>query len=650
MSQWVEDEIVLPNGPFVGERYRHHRHPVSQLWFDAIDSGMWSRFAATGPTQNGKTLMCYVAPVCYHLFEMGETVIVGLPSMDMANDKWQQDFRPVIEASDYRGLLPLKGEGSKGGQVKRSISFRNGATLRFMTAGGSDKQRAGYTARVVAITETDGMDEAGEASREADKIEQIEGRTRAFGRTGKRIYLECTTSIARGRIWQELKGGTDSRIARPCPKCGEYVTPEREHLIGWSECESEEEAAAKSLWSCPECGEAWSDADRVAGWKNAILVHAGQEVTPDGAVVGTPRQTQTLGFRWSAVDNPFITAGDLGAEEWRANRSADVENAEKKMRQFVFTLPYDPPEIDLTPLDQVEVRNRKGDYPRGMVPSCLGVCVAIDTGKARLHWVAQAVTTEGDMFVIDYGFVPTDADRLGVFKGLLEAFRKLRRHLEQGWQVSGGAIIKPSQVWIDSGWHEHTDAVYALCAEANQGCNRGGERYRPTKGYGEGQVRMGRYVAPSQKSLDVAFVGKEYHISRPRRNGKVVPGVLLVHMNSDHWKSEVHQRLSMPMGQTGSIRLFDSKNPNEHAEYAAHMTAEKQMEKFLPQRGSVIVWERINRKNHYLDAAYAVTTACDFLRVVKGFRTPARPVGVQTSGKGNIIERPGGWMPARRQH
>lgn len=78
-SQWVEDEIILPNGPFSGERYRHARHPASRLWFAEIDSGRWTRFAATAPTQNGKSLMCYVAPVLYHLFEIGETVIVGLP-------------------------------------------------------------------------------------------------------------------------------------------------------------------------------------------------------------------------------------------------------------------------------------------------------------------------------------------------------------------------------------------------------------------------------------------------------------------------------------------------------------------------------------------------------------------------------------------
>jgi hypothetical protein len=58
------------------------------------------------------------------------------------------------------------------------------------------------------ITETDGMDESGEGSREADKIEQLEGRTLAYG-SAKRIYLECTFSIETGRINREITTGTN---------------------------------------------------------------------------------------------------------------------------------------------------------------------------------------------------------------------------------------------------------------------------------------------------------------------------------------------------------------------------------------------------------------------------------------------------------
>lgn len=612
MAEWAEEAIVLPNGPFSGERYSHSFHPVSKLFFDELDSGRWSRVASTGPTQNGKTLMCYVVPVLYHLFEIGETVIVGLPTLDMANDKWQEDFLPVINASEYRDLLPTKGEGSRGGQVKRGVTFRNGATMRFMTAGGDDKKRSAYTSRVVAITEVDGMDESGEASREADKVEQIEARTRAFGRTGKRVYLECTVSIETGRIWQEVKQGSDSKILRPCPHCGEYVAPEREHLAGWQEAESEEEAAELAHFVCPECSEAWSESDRTESAEKAVLVHKGQEITKRGEVTGPLPKTQTFGFRWSAIDNPFVTAGDLGAEEWKSAKSRDRENAEKKMRQFVWAMPYEPPDIEMTPLDATEIEKRTTGLKKGVIPDdAIGIAIGMDTGKRRLHWTAAAVLPDGRSHVFEYAEHPVPADQYGVRKALLKALGELSEYFDKGWQTISGRTVRPSQVWIDSGWHEHTDAVYSFCASMSEkaGLKLGSEVYRPTKGYGEGQRRMTRYIAPTNRSGDIIHVGNQFHISKVRRNGRLVQGVFLVHVNSDNWKSETHQRLLMPADEPLAITLYEASSFAEHVEWSQHMTAEKQVEKFMPGRGEVIVWERVDRNNHYLDATYLAECA-----------------------------------------
>jgi hypothetical protein len=201
MRQFAEQELIVPAGPYRGRRFRCDRQPFTALWFEQVDSGRWNRCVATGPTQSGKSLTCFVIPLLYHLFEMQETVICGLPDMDMAADKWREDLLPAIEHSRYRDLLPASGGGSRGGRVE-SLQFRNGATLKFMSGGGSDKSRAGFTSRVIVITETDGLDEIGGRSRESDKLTQLEARTRAYGNR-KRIYMECTVSTETGRTWQE---------------------------------------------------------------------------------------------------------------------------------------------------------------------------------------------------------------------------------------------------------------------------------------------------------------------------------------------------------------------------------------------------------------------------------------------------------------
>ena len=210
LRAFAEAEVVIPDGPWQGRRFRCDRQPYTGLWFDAVDTGHWNRCVATGPTQSGKTLACFVIPLLYHLFEIGETVICGLPDMDMAIDKWREDILPAIEQSRFRDLMPRRGGGSRGGRVE-SLQFLNGATLKFMSGGGGDKSRAGFTARVVVITETDGMDRPGATSRESDKITQLEARTRAYG-SRKRVYMECTVSTEAGRTWREYTAGTKSRM------------------------------------------------------------------------------------------------------------------------------------------------------------------------------------------------------------------------------------------------------------------------------------------------------------------------------------------------------------------------------------------------------------------------------------------------------
>lgn len=614
ISQWMEEEIWLPNGPFAGLRYRHFRHPVSSIWFDEIDSGRWVRFAASAPQQQGKTLMCYIGPVLYHVFELGETVGIGLPDMNMANDKWLEDFLPVIEASRYRDLLPVRGEGSQGGQVKRAIRFRNGATLRFFSGGGSDKKRAGFTTRVVAITETDGMDSPGEHSREADKIEQIEGRTRAFGRTGKRVYLECTVSIEKGRIWQEIKNGSDSKLVRPCPYCGHFVSPEREHLVGWQLAESEGQAADLAHWICPECEHPWTESDRKNASQDIQLVHRGQEITPEGEIVGVMPNTQTLGFRWSAIDNPFVTAADLGAEEWLADRAADHENAEKKMRQFVWAIPYEPPDVDLTPLEPEAVRKRTCALKKGVAPEdCFGITVGIDTGKYWLHWFAIAWTLMRG-HVIDYGKQSVPSQTMGVRKALIDSLANLKSYFDAGWMGQS-----PRQVWVDAHYSEHTDAVYEFCRLANTGRKIGTEIYRPSIGYGEGQRRLERYFAPKEINKEVRYVGPSYHFALSQRAMGFV-----VHLDANAWKSELHQRLSMPADERGAIVFYEAADAREHFEVSQHLTAEKQVEQFVEGKGEVIVWDRIRRQNHYLDAAYSSVASGNFVQALMQ-RKPSTP-------------------------
>lgn len=596
MRAFAEEEIVIPGGPFCGRRFRCERQPYTKLWFDAVDSGLWSRCVATGPTQSGKTLSCFTIPLLYHLFEIGETVICGLPDMDMASDKWREDILPAIERSRYRNLLPSQGSGSRGGKVE-TIQFTNGATLKFMSGGGRDKSRAGFTSRVVVVTETDGLDESGTTSRESDKVTQLEARTRAYGNR-KRIYLECTVSTERGRTWQEYIKSTHSRIVLLCPHCAQWVSPEREHLIGWQTADSMADARENAQFVCPSCQEPWSNAEREAANRSAKLLHENQTIDADGEISGEPPRVDTLGFRWSGVHNLFATPGDLAADEWRAIRAVDEENAEREMRQFVWCLPVASSTQDEISLEIADIIARGIGMPRGVVPATAQWLTAgIDLGKYLIHWIVVAWSEDATGQVIDYGRIETACDDLGVEQAVYQALRQFQDFAAAGWpigSVEGTEFGHLSQAWIDAGY---------LPEVVNTFCRQWGQPYIPSLGRGATQTRRpgmantrttGSTAHPLGDGILLCWVPTE----RIRR----------IEVDSDHWKTWVHQRLRTPMDQAGALTLFRAPL-NEHMSLARHLTAERKTESYVAGRGVVVQWERVRRQNHWLDALYNAAAA-----------------------------------------
>lgn len=602
MLEWACRAIVVPDGPHKGQPFDPDVQPFARLFLSEVDSGKWDRIVATGPTQTGKSLICYVICVLYHLFALGETVVAGVPTLDMADDKWREDFLPVIEASpSLRALLPLKGAGSRAGRVRVRVKFRNGATLRFMSGGGHDKTRAGFTTRVLAVTEVDGLDKSGATSREADKLKQMEGRQRAHLATGTRTYLECTVTTEKGRIWQEYKAGSESRIIRPCPHCKAWVSPGRECLVGWHEAETEIDARQGAAWSCPECGEFWTEAERHAANRKSRLLHRGQEVTQEGEIVGGAPGTRTLGFRWTAVDNHFASAADVAADEWNAAREHDRENAEKELRQFVHCIPYEPPEVELTPLRIDAISKRTGNTGKGVIPGEADfVTLGIDLRKRELHYVLVAWWGNAMGRIADYGVLPVHGDHLGAELGVLTALRDFRDQVERGWKFND-RVRAPDQVWIDSGWL--TNTVYQFVLESNQ------ERYRPMIGRGVGVYNSHKYTKPKERNEKTRFIGDEYHISWLQDSR-----IKLCEVNCDHWKSWLHERISCPKESAGAVTLFDAP-AREHFAFASHMTSEKRIEEFDPGKGLQLRWVKESGQNHWFDAAYIACAAAHFVGV-----------------------------------
>ena len=603
MREFAEAELVIPDGQYRGRRFRVDRQPFTGLLLDAMDDQRWREIFIAGPSQSGKTYIAFGLPLIYHTAELREPFVVGLPDMRMAQNKWRIDIEPIFRASPrLASLLPTKGPGSRGGEIKDTVTLTNGATLKFMTAGGEDTSKAGYTARVLGITEAARFSTSADASVEADPLRQLRARLRSYQRSRRRVYAEGTLTIADELPWTAREFSSKSRILCQCPHCKAWAAPSREHLGGWEGAADELEAAASSSWFCPDCGEAISERERVAGNQRAQLVHDGQHIDKRGRVCGQPPPTTRLWFHWTAYNNLFSSAADIGVEEWTAAKleeeSRERDNAERELAQFIHSEVWRPPALELAPLAVGSVAARAVDLPKGQPPDgTQGVAIGVDLGMYRGHWVAPCWRPGGLTHVLDYetfevlhrsGSASAGDRRKSVERKLLESLNQFAANIRSLWRLDG-KLLEPAYVFVDAGYLP--SVVHAFCRAA-------GPAFIPALGRGTGQRAGYQYVHPKRRSREIRLVGEGYHLRLHRAERQVYAIV-----DSDHWKGRVQEGFKTDPGERGSITLWRD-NQTSHKVFEAHLRAERRVQKQHPRHGLITTWEATSRANHYLDAAY----------------------------------------------
>jgi phage terminase large subunit GpA-like protein len=353
------------------------------------------------------------------------------------------------------------------------------------------------------------------------------------------------------------------------------------------------------------------------------LLHGDQTIDPQGTVQGDPPRTETLGFRWSAVNNQFITAGNLGADEWKASRAPDEENAEREMRQFVWCLPAASTKWEYVSLAAQEIVSRTLELRRGAVPEGTQfLTAAIDLGKYLAHWIAVAWRPGASGHILDYGRLEVASADLGVEQALMVTLRQFQEVCAVGWPRMGIEKLNqsPDMAFVDAGYM--APVVYAFCREA-------GRKFTPSFGRGVAQQRAQWYSRPTQTGSVVRHIGEGFHLNELRTEQ-----LIMAEVDADHWKSWVHERLKTPLGTPGAMTLFKGA-PQEHFSLAKHLTAESKVEEFVAGKGMVARWERLQRQNHWFDALYNACAAGHLVgvRLIVSVPQPAPPPAEKPAGR-----------------
>ena len=246
--------------------------------------------------------------------------------------------------------------------------------------------------------------------------------------------------------------------------------------------------------------------------------------------------------------------------------------------------------------------------PHNKVPlACDRITLFIDVQKALLFYVVTAWAENFTGSVIDYGSWPdqhrrefslADANptiqsefpRAGLEGGLYAALTALTDDLlGREWEREDGAVLKIERALIDANWGQSTEIVYEFCRES---------RFA-----GIVLPSHGRYVGASSKPMT------EYRKQPGDRLGFnwMMPSVAKkravrhVIYDSNFWKSFVHARLAVAIGDKGSLTLY-GRIPGVHQLLAEHLTAEYRV-KTSGRGRAVDEWKLKpeHHDNHWLD-------------------------------------------------
>jgi len=266
------------------------------------------------------------------------------------------------------------------------------------------------------------------------------------------------------------------------------------------------------------------------------------------------------------------------------------------------------------PLDADDIAGKTNGRRRGEVPvKCEHLTAFIDVQQKVLFYVVAAWQPDFSGYVIDYGTYPQQNRSYFTVREVERTLRRVHQGmgvegaiyaglealtgdlLGREWPRDDGAVMRIGRCLIDQGWQ--TDVVHQFCRQSEHAA-----LLMPARGHG---------ITASQKPIS------EYDRHRGDRIGHHwwIPSVTRkralrhVEIDTNYWKSFVHERVGTAMGDPGCLSIFGRKAV-QHRLFAEHVTAEYRVR--TEGRGRTVdEWKLPAHKpdNHWFDCVVGCAAA-----------------------------------------
>jgi phage terminase large subunit GpA-like protein len=276
-------------------------------------------------------------------------------------------------------------------------------------------------------------------------------------------------------------------------------------------------------------------------------------------------------------------------------------------------------------IDARKIVSKAINLQRGVVPmGCNHLTAYIDVQGKLLYYVVCAFGEGFTGHVVDYGTYPDqkgrnyftlkDAKRTlahvfpkgGMESQLYAGMEALKQEIaSRVWRREDGAEMRLARGMIDANWGDSTDIVYQSC---RTGCFS--NIFMPSHGkfVGAGSMPWEQYTRKDGELLGNHWMMPSIKAKRAVRH---------ILIDTNYWKTFVHARLKVPVGDKGCLSLFAPTDRDTHRMFADHVGASEYAVKTEGRGRTVIEWKTKPNKpdNHWFDCLTGCHVAASMLGV-----------------------------------
>ena len=516
------------------------------------------------------------------------------PSKEFVTDQFEPRLVELFGQS--RSLLPKVLGGLDGKRQKKTLKRVAGTRIRLAHAGSSTALKSD-PASFALVDEYDEM--LRDVKHQGDPLGLVEARgityadfvagitsTPSLGMieteidpvSGLEFWKPGEEGDVTSPIWLLWQSGTRHHWTWACPHCGGRFVP-RFSCLRWPDAATPAQARREAYVRCPvqDCGGVIEENHKEALNAGGRYVAPGQSIDKDGVVSGDAPDSSTLSLWVSGLCSPFVSFGQRAETYLMALRSKESAKIQTAINAS-FGEVYVDGSGDLP--EGQEVYEGRAAYREGEVPAeAVYLTAGIDVQKNRLIYTIRAWGARATSWLIEAGQLMGDTSDPQVWGDLRELLSS----------SYGERLIKLA--FVDSGFRPGkkftvpVNRVYEFC--------RAHRRFVfPTKGSSHVMLRP--------------LVQSKIEVTRQGSAAKY--GLDLIRLDTDHWKSFVHERMVWPADQIGAWHIHQDVTED----YCRQLVAEARVltpSKLKPQ------WIERSRENHFLDAEAMAAAAAYMLNV-----------------------------------